>query len=263
MGFLDWLKPKPLPPVKQPAEPVFRGRMSYRAICSAAERGSGELMLYLLAWHVGKGGGMVSLDEPTCSMAGITTACRRRYIPTLLQEPALLVLDEGGGKVPRVRAVDPWAGEIPFFLGGMTFGCLVNAYLCRRRGYSLAVFLAAHHEFTLRDRCGPVKLGKSVRSALGIKKSAFNRAIGALESHGLLRVEQRPGASPTVIPLDPPAVCKSDEPSVKKQGTSEDAAPLPGTAAPPPPVRMPKAEYSDEIAKNEFLKALRNFEAGS
>lgn len=72
------------------------------------------------------------------------------------------------------------------------------AAAARLSGKALAVFLAVHHR-TAITRNAAVTLPKRLLTELGITKDAKARALHALETAGLIRVERRAGRAPIIV----------------------------------------------------------------
>ena len=258
VSFRNWLHPVEMPAKTPSSEQQFRGRMSYQCLTEAAGRGSPALMTYLTLWHHGSDSFDVPLDDQTCRKSSLSKHQRQRGLRLLCEEPSLAVGAIKVGATAMARAIDPYQGTGTFFAGGMSFRSLVEAFRCSR-GKTLAIYLAAHHAYTLSRRQGPIHLGQAIRESLGTKKSSWNRGIGALELSGLLQfAERRQGASPLVIPLDPWAAgCTKQQ--LAPQVAPQDIPPSPPTVAP-----ARRRECSDPYAvkKADALAAIRVFEAG-
>jgi hypothetical protein len=208
MSFLEHFQPAPnqLRMHKQRRQrPHFHGRMSLRCLLEAAENGAATLLTYLLVWHAHffKKQEWVELNDETCSLAGLSEHRRQSALRDLARKTGLIEVERRPGRPARVRPTDPWP-DSPYFMGYMSFDCLVQAAASQPKGKALAVYVITWHEFNLARRRVPIRLGKRQREMLRLGRSSWNRAVNELRNAGLLKVySQRAGASPLVLPLDP------------------------------------------------------------
>jgi hypothetical protein len=208
MSFLSHFRPADTPyrvVQKRARNQHFHGRMSLSCLLAAASHGCASLLTYLLAWHLVylKKEGWVELNKSACGVAGLSERRRQTAVRRLANHTQLLQIQRRCGLPPLVSPVDLWPDDV-YFLGHMSWECLKRAAAAQPNGASLAVYLIAWHEYNLVRRQSPVRLGQSQRERLGLKRSAWNRAINQLLRAELLHIcAQRPGSSPIVLPLDP------------------------------------------------------------
>jgi hypothetical protein len=178
--------------------------MSLRCLLEAARQGPAALLTYMLAWHIRhlRRTEWVELNKKNCDRAGLTERQRRTGVERLAGHTQLLHVQQRRGRPTLVMPVDPWPEET-YFSGYMSWECLKRAAAAQPKGASLAVYVVAWCEYSLGSRQDPIRLGQSQRAKLGLKRSAWNRAIHKLQKAELLHITaQRPGRSPIVVPLD-------------------------------------------------------------
>jgi hypothetical protein len=208
MSFLEHFQPPPnhlrVYQKRPRRRPHFHGGMSLRCLLEAAENGTATLLTYLLVWHVHylKKQEWVELTDETCSLAGLSEHRRQSALRNLAHKTGLVEAEHRPGRPTRVRPIDPWPNG-PYFMGYMSFDCLVRAAASQPNGKALAVYVLTWHEFNLAKRGTPIRLGQRQREMLGLRRSSWNRAVNELRKAGLLNIySQRAGASPLALPLD-------------------------------------------------------------
>jgi hypothetical protein len=104
--------------------------------------------------------------------------------------------EEAGECVSVVPSSEKMQGE--FLAGPIKLDWLAQA--AKLPGAALAVAILVRHLHTMRGREWVVLSNFQV-ARFGISPSGKRRAISALVAEGLIRIDQRPGCAPRVIPV--------------------------------------------------------------